>query len=170
VRLLHDHVLRPSGWVSQKGLQEDRLEGDGFEAFHIEPSELDAGVSVGGPVGPGVAEHGGVFVGNGVGEGQFVVVGSVEVEEVFDHPEEIADLRFVARLLQKFAFEGGAGVLAEFDPPAGQDSRPVLIRLRQEHVPIVDAQASDPVLEAHVLVVEGDHDKGEFIREPDKRI
>jgi hypothetical protein len=75
------------------------LEGDGFEVFQIESSELDAGVSVGGPVGPGVAEHGGVFGGDSVGEGQFVVVGSVEVEEVFDHPEKVFDLCFVARLL-----------------------------------------------------------------------
>jgi hypothetical protein len=32
------------------------------------------------------------------------------------------------------------------------------------------AEASDPVLEARVLVVEGDHGKGEFIRKPVKRI
>ncbi len=81
-------------------------------------------------VGPDVAEYGGVLGEEGVGEGQFVVAGSVEVEEVFDHLEEIFDPRFVARLLHKLAFEGGAGVLAEFDPPAGKNPVPVLIRPR----------------------------------------
>jgi hypothetical protein len=59
-----------------------------------------------------------------------VVVGSIEVKEVFDHPQEMFDPRFVAGLLHKLAYEGGAGVLAEFDPPAGKNSVPVLIRPR----------------------------------------
>jgi hypothetical protein len=54
-------------------------------------------------------------------------------------------------------FKGGAGVFAEFDPSAGADLVLVLIRLRQEHVSIVDAETGAPVLETLVLAVEGDH-------------
>ena len=46
----------------------------------------------------------------------------------------------------------------------------VLIRPRQEHVTVMDTEASRPVLEAYVLVVEGDPGKREFIRKPVKRI
>ena len=146
------------------------MEVNGFEAVRLEPSEFDTDAPVGGLVGPGVVEYGRVCGGEGVEEGQFTVGRFVEVEEVFDDSEKVSDEGFVAGLLQQLTVEGGAGVLGEFDPSAGLDPIVVLIRPRQEHVPIVDAEAGYTVLEAYAVTVEGDHGPGEFIRRRGKRI
>ena len=74
-----------------------------------------------------------------------------------------SDLRLVTGLFDQSEVEGGAGVFEEFDSFAGQDPVVVLIRLRQEHVFIANAEAGDPVLEAAVILVEGDHDGHELI-------
>jgi hypothetical protein len=42
----------------QQRLEEGRLEWDGLQAIQVEPPKRDAGISVGGPVGPGVVEYG----------------------------------------------------------------------------------------------------------------
>ena len=154
----------------QEGLQEGRLEVDGIEVVEVEPTEFDPGVSVGGAVGPGVVEDGRGGGGDGVDEGELVVVGFAEVEEILDYPEQVFDACVLAGLFQELAPEGVAGVFEELDPSAGQDPAFVLIRLREEHVPFVGAEAGDPVLEASVFAVEGDHGGHEFIRKPTKRI
>ena len=146
------------------------MEVDGFEAVRLEPSEVDTDASVGGLVGPGVVEYGRGCGGEGVDEGQFMVGGFVEVDNVFDDPEEVSGEGFVAGLLQQLAVEGGAGVLGEFDPSAGLYPVVVLIRPRQQDVPIVEAEAGYTVLEAYAVTVEGDHGPGEFIRRRGKRI
>ncbi len=76
------------------------MEGYGFQAIEVEPSELDACVTVGGSVGPGVVEDGRFDREDGLGEGQLVVVGSVEVEEILGHPGEICDPGAMARLFR----------------------------------------------------------------------
>ena len=45
----------------QFGPQERWLERDGFEVVEVKPAEFDAGVSIGGPVGPGAAKDCGGF-------------------------------------------------------------------------------------------------------------
>jgi hypothetical protein len=146
------------------------LEGDGVEVVEVEPAEFDAGFSVRGPVGPGVFEDGGVDRGDGLDEGKLVVVRSVEVEEVLDDPEQVSDPGSLAGLFEDLPLEGRPGVFAQLDPSAGEYPVFVLIRLRQKHVPVVNGEAGDPVFEACVLLVEGDHDADEFIRKRPKRI
>jgi hypothetical protein len=156
--------------VLQFGLQECWLEGGGLEVVEVEPAEFDAGFSVRGAVGPGVVEDGGVGGGDGVDEGELVVVRCVEVEEVLDDPEQVPDPGSLPGLFEDLAVEGRPCVFAQLDPPAGEDPGLVLIRLRQEHVPVVNGEAGDPVFEARVLLVEGDHDADEFIRKRLERI
>ena len=154
----------------QFGLQEGGLERDLVEVVEVEPAEFYVGTAVCGPVGPGVVEDGGVGGGDGVDEGKLVVVRSVEGEEVLDDPEQVPGPGPLAGLFEDLALEGRPGVFAQLDPSTGEDPVPVLIRLRQEHVPVVNGEAGDPVFEACVLLVEGDHDADEFIRKRPKRI
>ena len=96
--------------------------------------------------------------------------GSVEIEEVLDYPEEVPDVGLLAGLFEKLAAECCPGVFVNLDPSAGKDPVPVLIRLGQKDVPVVNREAGDPVFEAYAILVEGDHGAGEFIRRRVKRI